>query len=157
MKELSDELKTHGIDGTYKHLDSTPPEGVAPPTHVMTQEVVVENNPQPLRAIRPYANSCLKIPATLGSEATVVLHALFECFAKAKEVREGLIGDLAWGFSQVGIAVELTLKGLLVLEREGYIKFQAPDGAYVDLMSSSAEKAFVRYQPKLLEMVYDGD
>ena len=141
----------------YRHLDSTPPEGVKTPTHVLTQEVIVDNKPQPLRAIRPYANACLYIPSKIGPEAEIVLRCLFECFAKAGEVREGLCGDVMFGFNAIGIAPELTYKGMEQLAKLGYIKFQAKDGAYVELSSTAAEGAFVRYQPKLLRMVYDGE
>jgi len=141
----------------YRHLDSTPPEGVKTPTHVLTQEVIVDNKPQPLRVLRPYKAACLQVPVSVGQEATITLHALFSCFEKAKEVSEGLAGDVLWGFQQIGISPALTYKGLDELAKLGYIKFQAKDGAYVELSSTAAEGAFVRYQPKLLRMVYDGE
>ena len=141
----------------YKHLPVGHPDGVAPPVNVLKQEVVVENKPQPLRSIRPYAKACLQVPALLEQEAVIVLHLLFECFAKAKVVKEGLIGDLMWGFNQIGVASELTYRGLSQLEKHGYIKFQAPDNTYVSLESTASDSAFVRYQPSLLTMVYDAD
>lgn len=150
------EIKVDGIDGNFKHLNSTPPPGAKLPASVMTTEVTIENNPQPLRTIKPYTQSQLSIPSMLPSEARIVMHLLFECFANKGEVKEGLIGDILWGFNQSGAASELTYNGLDQLSKAGYLKFQAPDQTYIDLGSTAAEKAFVRYQPKLLDMVYNG-
>jgi len=126
-------------------------------------EVEVENKPQLLRQLRPYYLMELRIPGTLSVEAQLVLKLLFDCFAKHQFVAEGLIGDLMWGFEQVTlppplphIPPELTYNGLCQLERAGYIKFQAKDGAYLGPGDDQIGGAWVRYQPKLLEMIYEG-
>jgi hypothetical protein len=123
--------------------------------HIST---TVDGKMQELRKLRPYHRMILHIPPSLPTEAQIVLHSLFQCFEKAGHISEGLIGDLLWGFAQTTPPVppELTLRGLWDLERCGYLKFQAKDNAYVSLQADAASGAFVRYQPKLLEMIYEG-
>jgi len=149
------DIKVGPVDGNFKHIDSTPPEGVTPPSNVMTLEATIENKPQPLRTLRPFSAACLKIPGSLRAEAHIVLQALFSCFEKQKVVREGLIGDLIFGFSVAGIKPELSVVGLRELEKSGYIRFQAPDNEYVHIDDDKATAAWVRYQSSLLVMVYD--
>jgi hypothetical protein len=147
-------IKANNEELEFKHLDSTPPEGCTP-SNVFTTEAVVDTTPQPLRTLRPFVASCLQIPATAPTVAQDVLVALFDCFAKQSEVKEGLIGDILWGFEQSGVPGELTARGLIHLEKAGYIKFQAPDGAFVKFEDDRAVSAWIRYQPKLLDMVYN--
>ena len=45
--------------------------------------------------------------------------------------------------------------GLQQLENLGYLKFQAKDGSYVSAESDKIFSAWVRYTPKLMEMVYE--
>lgn len=138
-----------------KHLDSTPPEDAKPATSVMTLEAEVDATPQQLKIVRPYAVTQKEVPGNIAHEGQIVLHSLFACFDRQKSVQEGLIGDLVWGFSQAGIPPALTLVGLRILEKNGYVKFQAPDQSFVELNSDQSEKAWIRYQPKLLDLVYE--
>lgn len=129
-------------------------------------EVEVDSTPQPLRRLRPFFSMELRIPAELFGPARDVMFLLFDCFDKAGHVSEGLIGDIAWGFSQPildkrtgklgAVDPAKTIMGLVELQQLGYIQFQAKDGAYVDISSDKIESAFVRYTPKLLDLVYEG-
>lgn len=148
-----DELKQLGLNGQLTKLDSTPPEG-STPASVMTMEAFVDTKQQDLKKIRPYYDSSKYIPTTLKAEAQIVLHALLACFENKKSIEEGLIGDLLWGFEQGGIPAGTTAMGLQFLEKDGYVKFQAKDNTFVSFMSDKIEGAWVRYQPKLLDMVY---
>lgn len=146
---------------TKKDVHLYPKVGTSPKTRsVMNLEVTVDDyKPQALRKLRPYAIMSLHAPSTLPAEAIIVLQLLFTCFEKAKAVSEGLIGDMLWGFAQVQPPVppELTLNGLKQLAKLGYVKFQAPDNTFVDLASDQASSAWIRYQPKLLDLVYEGE
>lgn len=135
--------------------ENAPPEGAKIKNTDFVFEVQVENNPQLLKKLRPYGRAVAAIPGLLPDEAQIVLRMLFDCFEKAGTVSEGLIGDLMWGFQQCGVSPELTYNGLMSLESFGYIKFQAKDGAYTGKGSDKLESAWVRYQPKLMEMVYE--
>lgn len=137
------------------HLDSTPPKNVTPPTSVGTMEATVENKPQLLRKIKPYSQTGATVPVLIKPEAQVVMHALFSCFDRQKEVREGLVGDLLWGFEQCGIPAGCSAVGLMELNNQGYLKFQAPDNTYINFQSDQIGKAWIRYQKKLLDMIYD--
>lgn len=137
------------------------PRGTSAP-YVLTAEI--DSTPQKLRTLRSYVKAIATIPAFLPTEATAVLKLLFDCFMKQGSVQEGLIGDLIWGFSQseclfvngrhIHAPPEFTYNGLVQLWRLGYIKFQSPDHDFVSPESSKLESAWVRYEPKLLEMVY---
>jgi len=151
MANLLDDIHVKDI----KHLDSTPPEGVTVPKSVMTLEAEVVVDPQPLKKLRGYAQMSRDVSTLLPAEAQITLHALFSCFDKQKNVQEGLIGDLLFGFEVGGVPRNCSFMGLQQLQRAGYIKFQAKDNTYVDIMSDLIGSAWVRYQPKLLEMVYE--
>lgn len=125
--------------------------------NVDTEALGIDTTPQPLNKIRPFAAMSKEVPTLLMPEAQIVMHNLFSCFDRQNSVQEGLIGDLIWGFSLCGTPRELTMKGLMQLESAGYVKFQAPDGTMVSMDSDLAAKAWVRYQPKLLDMVYSGE
>ena len=144
---------------TKKDIHLYPKVETSPKTRsVMNLEVTVDDyKPQALRKLRPYAVMSLHTPPNLSAEATIVLQLLFTCFEKANAVSEGLIGDMLWGFAQVDPPVppELTLNGLKQLAKLGYVKFQAPDNSYTDLRSDQATSAWIRYQPKLLDLVYE--
>ena len=140
---------------SFKKLNSTPPEGVKKPASVMTMEVTVDNKPQELKKVRDFAVMVKNVPTTLTPEAQIVLQALFDCFSRSNRVEEGLVGDLGWGFAQCGIPPHCTAVGLKDLEKNAYIKFQAPDNTFIEATSDHIDKSWVRYQTKLLDMVYE--
>jgi hypothetical protein len=136
------------------HLDSTPPEGHAPAS-VMTLEAEVEVKPQELKVIRPYYESQMSIPGTLGPEAQVVMHALFACFDRQGEIKEGKVTDIIFGFGQCGIHPDATRKGLKDLNVMGYVKLQAPDNTITtSLDHDKIDEYWIRYESKLLDLVY---
>lgn len=136
--------------------ENAPPEsGVKIKNTDFVFTVEVENNPQPLKRLRPYGKAVAAISGLLPDEAQITLRLLFDCFQKAGHVSEGLIGDLLWGFEQCNIPPRLTFEGLVQLESFGYIRFQAKDGAFISKESTLLESAWVRYTPKLLEHVYE--
>lgn len=117
----------------------------------------IDPTPQPLNRLRTYEGASLRIPMNLRNEAIIVLKLLFACFEKQGKVAEGLIGDILWGFAQAQppIPEALTWNGLKYLWKDGYVKFQAPDGSYVDPLSDQIGKSWIRYTPKILSMVYE--
>ena len=104
---------------------------------------------------RPYSAVYKEIPTNIAPEAQIVLHCLFSCFDRQKSVQEGILEDLIWGFEQSGTHRVCTITGLKELLKLGYIKVQAKDNAYIDFTSEKIGEAFMRYQPKLLEMAYE--
>ena len=111
---------------------------------------------QTLRLMKPFSKMIQSVPTTLPQEAQISLRALFDCFEKAGAVNEGIIEDLLWGFEQCGIPRKLTAKGLVDLEKADYLFFQAPNNALIAFEAARIHECWVRYQPKLLDMLYEG-
>ena len=129
----------------------------------MVLHTEIDTTPQKLRKLRSFTSMLHRIPSMLPEPARVVIHLLCLCFDKQKSVQEGLVGDILWGFSQEhtalpgmkrDIKIKITYDGLNILEKLGYIKLQAPDGTFVQLDSTKAENAWVRYQKPLLDIIY---
>lgn len=115
---------------------------------------VVEVVPQKLRKIKPCRIAVLSLPANLSNNTRTIMASLFGIFEDKKSVEEGLVGDMIWGFKQGGIPPEATYTALGEMEKFGYVKFQAPDNTFVTLNSDRIGSAWIKYQPKLLDMIY---
>lgn len=111
--------------------------------------------PQELKKLRTYFGLINSVPADLPAEAQLVLRGLFDCFDKAANVSEGIVEELMWGFEQAGFPRKLTAHGLVFLEKAGYVKFQTRDNVFVRFQDARLKDSWIRYQPKLLEMVYE--
>lgn len=153
MNDKANLLDAMNLRGEYKALDTAAPDPIRQTITSTAMEAVVDVKPQELVSIKPFAAACLNISPLMEKESQIVLQALFSCFEQQKSVKEGLIGDMMWGFEQVGIPAQLTWKGLRQLERLGYVKFQTKDNAMISAESDLIGSAFLRYERKLLEMV----
>lgn len=122
---------------------------------VIAGQAVVEVRPQKLRKIRPCSLTVLRLPASLSDNTRTIMSTLFGIFEDKKRVEEGLIGDIIFGFMQAGIPPGETLTALGEMEKFGYVKFQAPDNSFVPLQSSHIGASWLRYQNKLLDMIYE--
>jgi hypothetical protein len=153
-------IKELGLEGEYRHLDTSIRPEDSKATSVMSLEATVDVKPQELKKIKPFTALRLSAPVGLKFEAQLVLDTLFACFSKQGHVQEGLIGDLVWGFAQadsdIPLPPALTVAGLAELEKLGYIKFQAKDNSWTNMQNDNIETAWVRYQSKLLDLVYEG-
>jgi hypothetical protein len=121
-------------------------------SHIVAE---VENKPQSLRLLKPIDKMISSVPSDLNDVGKKTLLNLFKCFVEQRSVSEGLVGDVLWGFGQCGLQPEETIHGLINLSKNGYIKFQAKDGTFTDFNSSKIQGAWVRYQKKLTELVYE--
>lgn len=142
-------------DSEVKHLDTKPPEDSKAKSSFAI-EAEVENKPQELNKLRPFYAMTKAVPTSIKAEAQIVLQALFACFDRQRSVQEGKLADLVWGFEQAGIPGSATVMGLKYLAEAGYVRFQAPDNSFVEMTKDNLSVLWVRYQPKLLEMVYEG-
>lgn len=140
------------IDEDVK-VEKTPTLESPPNSIVANVTGTVDGKMQPLRGIRPAFRVPRIIPPELNYEGGSVLALLFKVFERQQYVNEGLIGDIIYGFSACGIPTEMTVQGLDDLNRKGYLKFQAKDNTYVSIYDDQAGGAWVRYQPKLLNML----
>lgn len=150
--------KEMGLDGELKQLDSKAPEGAKQMAMTATMEAVVDVKQQDLRVMRSFEAMTMQVPVILPPEAQMVLQLLFSCFEKQKSVQEGIIDDIAWGFEQMmpPIPAALTLVGLDQLRAQGYVKFQAKDNSFATGLNDKIREHWLRYEPKLLSMVYSG-
>jgi hypothetical protein len=71
-------------------------------------------------------------------------------------VKEGIADDLLWGFQQCGMDPTITAYGLVDLRRDGYIRFETPDGINTDEQNTKLAHCWVRYTDKIMNMVYSG-
>lgn len=113
----------------------------------------LDGRPQELRKLRPFV-AYTPVPGDLPDVAQDILKLIFNCFDRQGHVSEGLIGDIMFGFEAAGVDPLHTLLGLGSLQKKGYIEFQAKDGSIIELSSDKITSAWVRYKPKLLNLVY---
>lgn len=148
------------VEETLSQLDNQlPPDGQKFVSRSMNIQVDLPAESlaqQKLHVVRPFEHLADAIPGSLSSEAQIVMRALFDCFDRQGQVKEGLLDDLLWGFEQCGIPPMLTYEGLRVLERSGFIEFTTLEHMPVlDLkMVKSPKFVWVKYRRKLLDMVY---
>lgn len=148
-------IKVDGKEGEFKRLPSTPPPG-AKAKSVMTLEATVVNQPQKLRTVRPFGVMTMAIPPSLGAEAQMVLFHLLDVFLYRQVVREGTLGDLVFGCEHAAppLPAALVIAAVHQLQKAGYIQLQAPDNEIVTLQADRAAEAWIKYTPKLLDLVY---
>lgn len=99
---------------------------------------------QPLRVILPSYKGITHVPTdlTAGGDKTPELMVFIElnkCFQKAGFVAMGRLGDLIWGFEQVGYDPIHVASGLTKLRHLGYL-------AYVDSANNPVSELF--HDPK---------
>lgn len=150
------DLKTAmGVDGAVTNLDTRPPEDSKVKSSFAV-EATVDVKQQELRTVRPYVKAINNIPPALPEQAQLVLHLLFSCFEKQGRVQEGKLDDMLFGFVDAGgFPFELIRDGLTQLQKQGYIRFQSQDNAYLDLSVKNSAFIWVRYEKKLLDLVYE--
>lgn len=141
------------IIGNEVKVEKTPV--LEKPKHNVVANVsgVVDGKKQPLKDIGVFDGAGNFHISGAPKEVNDVLAMLMSCFARQGHIREGLIGDMIWGYQQVGYPPQRTVTGLSGLEKLGYVKFQAPDNTFVSIDSDKAGKAWIRYQPKLLQLL----
>jgi hypothetical protein len=138
-----------------KKIEKAVPQS-APDNVVMNLEATVDATPQKLRTkIKSLYKAQKDIPKLIPAEAQIVLQCLFSCFDKQRKISEGLVKDIIWGFEQSGIPQPASLVGLKQLENLGYISFNGPDGGKVSIFSDRLPDLWVKYEDKLLDLVYE--
>jgi len=137
-----------------------PPILKAKPPHAFGLYAELDTTKQQLKQIKPFNVLVLSVPPGLNALGREIMIRIFRCFARQGVVSEGLIGDMMFGFSiptmeEKPLSQEATWEGLEQLRIAGYVKFQAADGNYIDSNSDQIGSCWVRYTPKLLEMIYE--
>jgi hypothetical protein len=147
-------MKQLGINGDLEEHPDRP--GWAKEMLSTSVTAFVDNKPQLLRPMRPFVQMATMMPSDLSNNARIVLLALLDVFKRAGYVKEGIADDLLWGFQQCGMDPTITAYGLVDLRREGYIRFETPDGINTDEQNTKLAHCWVRYTDKIMNMVYSG-
>jgi hypothetical protein len=140
-------------------IKAATPQGAADAS-VMQIEATVDATPQKLRReLKPFFKATKDIPAFVPAEAKIVLHALFSCFDKQRElgVQEGKVKDMVWGFEQSGIPPGCSLVGIKQLENLGFISLQNDERNKISIFSQDLPELWIKYEDKLLDLIYVGD
>lgn len=125
-------------------------------SRVMNVQATVDvSTKQKLRKLRPFNSACLHLPVTMGSFGQNIAMNLISCFEKQKNIQEGQIKDILWGFSQSNINPAVTIEGLKEMMDAKLIKLQMDDNSFTTFESENVINAFIRYQPVFLEMMYE--
>ena len=134
-------------------VEKTPTLESSPNNLVVNVSGEVDMKMQPLRDVRPVIHAPKVIPGDLDQAGTMVMALLFKVFERQQYIKEGLIGDLLFGFDQCGVPSDMSIMGLKDLNKKGYIKFQAKDNTYVSIDSDKAGSAWIKYMPKLKSLI----
>lgn len=89
------------------------------------QNLKLQSNKPGLRQVRPFFHGLKEQPIdiTQQSPAGVVFFNLQICYDVQKNVSEGSVEDVIWGFRQSGIPNNITWDGFRTLKDLGYITF----------------------------------
>lgn len=121
----------------------------------MPEKLTLQNYSPKLRVIKPYYNGLSKEPEDIrmDSPAGVVFYNLQICYSNQKNISEGVIEDIIWGFRQSGIPADITWEGLKDLKKKGYIFFH--DGTGVAIIGQLTEKLWYRWTSKFFDLLRD--
>lgn len=105
--------------------------------------------------LKPFVG-CKLIPAEVGQNGVALLafQGLLQCFQKAKNVSEGELKDILWGFEQSGHDPRAIAAGLTKLRDLGYVYYTDPLGARITEHNFDPKKAiWLRYSEKFLTLL----
>jgi len=108
----------------------------------------LQSNLPGLRQVRPFYYGLKESPIDIkqASPAGVVFFNLQVCYSNQKNISEGSIEDVIWGFRQSGLPNNITWQGFLDLHKLGYIRFTNSVG--VSLLGTPSEKMWYQWTDK---------
>jgi len=124
----------------------------------MPDSVLQNSKKEPLNVIiKPY-QGLKRIPQEVnnGGVECLVFYGLAQCFQKHKEVCEGLLSNIIWGFGECGYDAKYVAQGLTKLRELGYIFYSSEQrGAAVSEYNFDPLKPiWIRYTPKMIDLFY---
>lgn len=87
------------------------------------------------------------------SPAGVLFYNLQLCYQHQKNVSEGCIKDLLWGFRQSGIPSNIVMDGFTELYRLRYLSFTTPEGTAV--LGTFNEKCWFKWDRKFFDLLME--
>jgi len=152
------DIKDNEISKGFKRLQHERPSD-AKARSVMNIEVEVDAKKQQLgKKLKAFSSYCLNIPSLMSPEAQIFMQLLMSVFEKQKEVREGILKDIIFGFASAGVPVKLSMTGAIECFKQGYLEFRGPDNSVItraNEIPTNVIEFWVIYTPKLLNMVYE--
>ena len=124
---------------------------------IKNEQDLTNLKPQGLRTVK-HSYHGLKIqPEDFQQEspAGVLFYNLQLCYQHQKNVSEGMIGDVIWGFRQSGIPGNIVMDGFTELYRLGYLGFTDPNG--IQLLGTFNDKAWYKWSQKFFSLLEDKD
>ena len=119
---------------------------------VLKTSAPVENT---LRTVRNNFHGIKSWPKEFqqASPAGVVFGNLLLCYSHQKNISEGILKDVVWGFRQSGIPHNITLDGFSDLYKYGYLIFT--DEVGVQHLGSFNENSWYKWTPKFFELLLE--
>lgn len=111
--------------------------------------------PQGLRTVVPTYTGLKVQPQDFPQEspAGVLFYNLQLCYQHQKNVSEGSVGDVIWGFRQSGIPGNIVMDGFAELYRLRYLEFTDEFG--IKLLGTFNEKSWYQWTRKFLDLLLD--
>jgi hypothetical protein len=141
--------------------DKEKPKLKAPPQSItLPSSLLQDTKKQDLLTVRKKYRGPKEIPADIGQNgvAALVFIGLLNCFKKARDVKEGELKDIIWGFVQCGNEDRAVAAGITALRGMGYLYYTDPLGNKISEHNyDPSKKIWVRYSPKFLNLLQEGD
>lgn len=122
---------------------------------ILEQEKLLklQSNRPGLRQVRPFYHGLKEPPMDFAQEspAGVVFYNLQICYQNQKNVSEGSVADVIWGFRQSGIPNNITWQGFNDLKKLGYISFTGDLG--VPLLGTPNENMWYQWTQKYYNLL----
>ena len=128
------------------------------PSIIMPDSVLQNSKKEPLNTvIKPY-QGLKRIPPELndGGPACFVFYGLTQCFQRQKEVSEGLLANIIWGFGECGYDQRHVAAGLSALNKLGYIFYSSEQrgSAILETNFDPKKPIWIRYTNKMIDLFY---
>ena len=122
---------------------------------ILEQEntLTLNSNKKGLRPVRHHYFGVKERPIDIREESPegVVFFNLQVCYKNQGNVSEGTVEDVIWGFRQSGIPNDITWKGLITLNKLGYINFTNDIG--IPLLGEPNPKMWYQWTDKYLNLL----
>ena len=122
---------------------------------IKAEDDLANLTPQGLRTVRPFYHGLKKQPDDFRQEspAGVLFYNLQLCYQHQKNISEGMVGDIIWGFRQSGIPGNIVMDGFTELYRLKYLDFTDERGTH--LLGSFNEKSWYKWTARFLILLLD--
>ena len=100
--------------------------GKPPQSVILPSSLLLDPTKEPLSVVQAYYSGITHVPVDLAlgnGPDLMVFVELNNCFRKAKQVAEGMLNNVMWGFEQCGYDPRHVAAGLTELRKKGYLLY----------------------------------